>query len=505
MQPQKEGSMSIYRKYLLLVGFSLITSCKETDCTRVELEVECDQASQWSCNPGTRRCEQQCPVSNEDEVGIMDKGGVAQVPQTNSRCVGGWVRACADLQSVEESEDEQDQTSCYCNKHADCRSRLCNIYSSPGKIGVCEPVWMRKDQGYIRHIIYVDRDRCLPGGDGSQRSPYCEIWQATQRNIDDSYNHPIRVKSSTGVYDGRFVQDRLPSPVWIIGPDGTDDLARIAAPIAIEENSQETHFILEGLHIVNESTGDIGVRCIGRTKQQVLELRRVSVAPNKPPSGAVPGTAIFVKGCTVLIDRSAVFSNVGRALVLQAEMQNDVVKTSYKITNSVFANNALAVYEKGYDKQVDCSAAVCLAGEAGIFAFNTVSSNATASRLSEAGIRCGGSQRKITNSVVINNGSVMTNQFDSGGGCDASKVVVDRDESNLNAQNQDQIRKGTPSFVSPGAGPFKPEFLDLAKGDSVCRDQAGSDEKDLPSTVSWDYLGRQRPADKKDVGAFEAQ
>ncbi len=146
----------------------------QLDCTLGNPDIQC--AAGASCNPATRRCEQNCSQDADCPGSEADA----------SRCQGGWcVQCAAEGQPGSPAELNEGLASCYCHKHADCTSGLCDVYQTrrPDKVGLCVPARARTGNSLTSSyqlIVYVDRERCQTAGepDGTLAQPYCEIYDA---------------------------------------------------------------------------------------------------------------------------------------------------------------------------------------------------------------------------------------------------------------------------------------------------------------------------------------
>ncbi len=482
---------------LVSCWFLLISSgCSNLDCIHGGPDVFC--ASGWSCNPGTRRCEKNCEPA--------DAG-----------CVGGWQRQCAPRvpswvsvpdSEISSNEDPDSDTSCFCRKHSDCKSGLCDNYATPGSMGKCEPLWFRVGSEGKRHVLYVNADRCIGGaGDGSPERPYCKISQALTRIELDGYSHPIRIMSSTSVYDGFVINSSSQSQLQIVGPDtetGTNDFqgVRVNSPIAIDgQRFPSSGFVITtyGINILNSVGAENAIRCTTVLNTVRMNLKRITIGSTVPQISPIAGAAVFIKGCQFSMDRSAIINNSGRALFLQSEDKNGDASTSFSISNSIIANNHLLKNESSIDSVYACQSAVCLAG-AGSFRYNTIANNGVMKE-DKMGIRCGGGNTKlIENSIIINNPPDRGQQFDYSS-CSFSKVVVGSRE--MPPSGTTGLITQDPQFAST---PQKlPSDYQLATGDTVARDKATRTEliSGEEDTQRWDFRGSVRPSDSSDIGALE--
>lgn len=491
-------------KSQLMLSFYLLalltTSCKKLDCTNNDPDVQC--APDWTCNAGTRRCEQNCPVLDGGVLN-QDLGSNYSLDGSARRCVGGWLRSCLPVPGIDQTRDalpprsiESEQATCFCRKHADCNSGVCNLFASPGTVGTCEPVWQQHNNGSRRHVIYVDGDRCAAGGDGSPENPYCQINQAIARNAADNYSHPIRVMASNSIYDGFSIKALSVTPLWIVGPDqnesvGGVSLAKIGSPVAIDAPvaNADIHVILEGVHIPNNVPSESGIRCTSTQFSTTIELRRVVIGPANGLSSQVAGAALYVKGCGLRMDRSAIINNTGRALILEA---NDSGRpaTSFYVSNSVIANNGLVKSQTSYDANYGCMFSVCLAGK-GRFQFNTVVNNGVAGN-GKTGIQCAATPYLLENSIVVENPPLATQQFDYSG-CSFRDVVVGKKENPPTMMSGLLIED--PAFKNPTRIVPADFVLSAAR--------AASSLATTDSAQKWDFLGANRPDMGASVGAFE--
>jgi hypothetical protein len=415
------------------------------------------------------------------------------------------VQCAAEGQPGSPAELNEGLASCYCHKHADCTSGLCDVYQTrrPDKVGLCVPARARTSNSLTSSyqlIVYVDRERCQTAGepDGTLAQPYCEIYDAVNRNLAESFPHPVRVIGSNNVYSGDILRSGIPSPLWIAGPDEGKDAVLGPVKLDGDQFASPIEVTLEGVRIRNNDvTGRYGISCTANTSSPTLRLHRmvISQSTSEPPPTPPPPGALYVSGCTIEVDRTAIINNNSNALILA---EPAVAQTKYQITNSIIANNTLGDARGG----VGALAAVRLAGT-GIFRFNTVVNNTIAQPILPliGGVDCGPTQKAIENSIVVENPKVLNMQINS---CLINEVVVGLGDADAG------IREN-PVFVNPSNK--LPQGLALAPADVACRDQAApipsaSEIMQLPSRGywQWSYSGTPRPVGPAaDIGAFELQ
>jgi hypothetical protein len=300
--------------------------------------------------------------------------------------------------------------------------------------------------------------------------------------------------ASNSIYDGFSIKALSVTPLWIVGPDQNESVggvspAKIGSPVAIDApvTNADIHVILEGVHIPNNVPSESGIRCTSTLFSTTIELRRVVIGPANGLSSQVAGAAVYVKGCGLRMDRSAIINNTGRALILEV---SGSPATSFYVSNSIIANNRLVKSQTSYDANHGCLFSVCLAGK-GRFQFNTVVNNGVAGNGS-AGIRCLATPYLFENSIIVDNPPLSPTQFDYSG-CEFRDVVVGKKEK--------------PPLMTSGLLIEDPAFKNptrIVPSDFVLSAaRAASSLATTDSAQKWDFLGASRPDMGPSIGAFE--
>lgn len=406
---------------LTLLPFILLTlACSEPipqlDCNDQSPDVICDAVS--SCNPNTNRCNRQCnnDISKLDSDQKSDCDG-------DDVCIGGWCIPREDcINEVDQNKFQlpAGKTTCGCTQNSHCTSRLCYIYhtnmdSFLAQRGICIPESSRNGIAY-QNIAYVDRDRCTVSANGTKENPFCEIYSAVARNTATQKPFPIRVIASLNRYSGDIFHAETFSPVWIFGPDaferkyaselGQAVQATIQSPVILDANLSANgntglNVILDSVQISNDAQDKDGLSCVATaTNQPKLRLRRSIIGSLGQLSTISTASALYVDGCAIEMDRSAIVNNKGNAIEFAQVYKN---KPSFSIRNSMIASNALdptKVPRAG--NPVLPVAAVYLTGT-GSFEFNTVVGNGNSNSLLKAGVYC-------RESVTLNRSIIVANR-----------------------------------------------------------------------------------------------
>ncbi len=454
-------------------------------------EVVC--APGTSCNYNTNRCQFECDVDIISGP-ISATMNPRKCPENeNTTCVGGW---CVD--HVKEK----------CSKNSDCSSKLCKIYHDiedsrfKSISGICVPEHSRT--GFqSQNILYVDRDRCVVGGLGTQSSPYCEITTAVMRNTAYQRSYPIRVMPSFNSYSGNVFPPDAFSPVWIVGPDQDEQNSRhssglasevvLESPVVLDGDLRRNadpplEAILDGVHIRNDVERKDGISCTATYKRQTFRLRRSMIGPLGVVSNRQTMAAIYINGCQVEIDRSAIVNNYGNAIEMDLK---STLPIDYTVTNSIIAANGLRPTGVRGVNPVVSQAAAALAGT-GVFKFNTVIGNGSQAATDlKAGVFCREAANTIEDSIIA-----------------ANRVM---DSSQIEKCSQVRISKDSPVFtgynINPVGAVIKPEDFQLSSNDRDRDKKFKTAELDDKESYHrrLDYVGSMRKTknvDKTYAGAF---
>jgi hypothetical protein len=483
---------------IAVIGAVFFSACKPSaQCWPADPSVICDDG--YSCNPSTRHCEKKCA----DDKSCKDN-------EPGQICIGGWCRSCADKGlAVNESEFEDFRATCECEKNAECSSGFCDRYgflsASPGR---CVPQYTRhklvrspsdstierlERSDFILNILYVDNQKCSDNPTGSMSRPFCEIYQAIQKNRDDSFAHPILVRPSMIPYSGRYwtVSGKyLPSPLWVVGSEQYKTVS-ISAPIELAPDV-DMNLALDGIWIRNDSQSKDAIMCVAADSLTavVLHLRRCLIQPSEVSAQSSSGAAISINGCSMELDRSAVLSSPGNGIDIN---NGSLPNRFYQITNSIIALNRL---------DPNLMRLIKLSG-AGIFRYNTVFRNGPKSKDGAVGVTCENSANKFVDSIISDNWPRADgSQFLSA--CAFNGVYIGSDAKA--DKYGDPFGEPSPQFTNADGGSPTDFKLNNPAGKYI-RARTLGDQKMNPRFPSinftWDYSGDERGKSTTAIGAFK--